>query len=71
MGCGALACAILVANNLRDIPTDTVSGKRTLTKLEADQVKKRLKALGGARLPIPKGVDPMRARPDRKAMRGR
>ncbi|MDO7868609.1 1,4-dihydroxy-2-naphthoate polyprenyltransferase [Nocardioides jiangxiensis] len=27
---GALACAILVANNLRDIPTDTVSGKMTL-----------------------------------------
>jgi len=27
---GALACAILVANNLRDIPTDTVAGKRTL-----------------------------------------
>ncbi|WP_166848525.1 DUF4191 domain-containing protein [Isoptericola sp. BMS4] len=45
--------------------------KRTLTKPEADQVRKRLKALGGARLPIPKGVDPMRARPDRKGMRGR
>ena len=30
VGVGALACAILVANNLRDIPTDTVSGKRTL-----------------------------------------
>ena len=30
IGIGALACAILVANNLRDIPTDTVSGKRTL-----------------------------------------
>ncbi|MEZ0577845.1 1,4-dihydroxy-2-naphthoate polyprenyltransferase [Nocardioides sp. MH1] len=29
-GVGALACAILVANNLRDIPTDTVSGKITL-----------------------------------------
>ncbi|MCX6400373.1 MAG: 1,4-dihydroxy-2-naphthoate polyprenyltransferase [Propionibacteriales bacterium] len=29
-GVGALACAILVANNLRDIPTDTVSGKMTL-----------------------------------------
>jgi 1,4-dihydroxy-2-naphthoate octaprenyltransferase len=29
-GVGALACAILVANNLRDIPTDTVSGKVTL-----------------------------------------
>lgn len=27
---GAIACALLVANNLRDIPTDTVSGKRTL-----------------------------------------
>lgn len=30
VGCGALACAILVANNLRDIPTDEVTGKRTL-----------------------------------------
>ena len=27
---GAIACAILVANNLRDIPGDSVSGKRTL-----------------------------------------
>ena len=27
---GLLACAILLANNLRDIPTDTVTGKRTL-----------------------------------------
>ncbi|ROR89504.1 1,4-dihydroxy-2-naphthoate polyprenyltransferase [Nocardioides aurantiacus] len=30
IGIGALACAILVANNLRDIPTDRVAGKRTL-----------------------------------------
>jgi 1,4-dihydroxy-2-naphthoate octaprenyltransferase len=30
IGIGALACAILVANNLRDIPSDTESGKRTL-----------------------------------------
>jgi 1,4-dihydroxy-2-naphthoate octaprenyltransferase len=29
-GIGALACAILVANNLRDIPTDREAGKRTL-----------------------------------------
>ena len=29
-GIGALACAILVANNLRDIPTDQVAGKMTL-----------------------------------------
>ena len=27
---GALACAILVTNNLRDIPTDRLAGKRTL-----------------------------------------
>ena len=30
IGVGALACAILVANNLRDIPTDTEAGKHTL-----------------------------------------
>ncbi len=30
VGVGSLACAILVVNNLRDIPTDTVVGKRTL-----------------------------------------
>jgi 1,4-dihydroxy-2-naphthoate octaprenyltransferase len=30
VGVGALACAILVANNLRDIPTDRVAGKLTL-----------------------------------------
>ncbi len=30
VGVGAFACAILVANNLRDIPTDALVGKRTL-----------------------------------------
>ncbi|MBA2739328.1 MAG: 1,4-dihydroxy-2-naphthoate polyprenyltransferase, partial [Nocardioidaceae bacterium] len=30
VGVGALACAILVANNLRDQPTDRSAGKRTL-----------------------------------------
>jgi 1,4-dihydroxy-2-naphthoate octaprenyltransferase len=30
IGIGAIACALLVANNLRDIPTDSVTGKRTL-----------------------------------------
>ncbi len=30
VGVGALACALLVVNNLRDIPTDTRAGKRTL-----------------------------------------
>jgi 1,4-dihydroxy-2-naphthoate octaprenyltransferase len=30
VGVGALAVALLVANNLRDIPTDAAAGKRTL-----------------------------------------
>ena len=29
-GAGCLACALLVVNNLRDIPSDTLAGKRTL-----------------------------------------
>ena len=45
--------------------------KPKLTKPEAAEVGKRLRALGAVRLPIPKGVDPMRARPDRKGIRGR
>ncbi|GAA3535356.1 1,4-dihydroxy-2-naphthoate octaprenyltransferase [Aeromicrobium flavum] len=36
IGVGALACAILVANNLRDIPTDTETGKRTLAVVLGD-----------------------------------
>jgi 1,4-dihydroxy-2-naphthoate octaprenyltransferase len=30
VGIGVLACALLVANNLRDVPTDAVAGKQTL-----------------------------------------
>jgi 1,4-dihydroxy-2-naphthoate octaprenyltransferase len=33
---GLLACALLVINNLRDIPSDTVAGKRTLAVLLGD-----------------------------------
>ncbi len=36
-GVGALACAILVANNLRDVPTDTEAGKRTLAVLLGEE----------------------------------
>ncbi|MGZ5415912.1 MAG: 1,4-dihydroxy-2-naphthoate polyprenyltransferase [Nocardioides sp.] len=36
-GVGALACAILVANNLRDIPTDREVGKRTLAVVLGDE----------------------------------
>ena len=40
VGIGALACAILVVNNLRDIPTDAATGKRTLAvSLGADRTR--------------------------------
>ncbi|MDN5751540.1 MAG: 1,4-dihydroxy-2-naphthoate polyprenyltransferase, partial [Pseudonocardia sp.] len=42
LGVGMLACAVLVANNLRDIPTDTTSGKRTLAVLLGDTDTRRL-----------------------------
>ncbi|MFZ8998818.1 MAG: 1,4-dihydroxy-2-naphthoate polyprenyltransferase [Ilumatobacteraceae bacterium] len=37
IGVGALACALLVVNNLRDIPTDEVAGKRTLAVRMGDR----------------------------------
>jgi len=45
--------------------------KPVMTKDEMSQVQRRLRAIGGIRMPVPKGVDPLRARPDRKASRGR
>lgn len=39
---GFLACAILVTNNLRDIPGDTVAGKRTLAVRVGDSGTRRL-----------------------------
>lgn len=42
VGVGLLACAVLVANNLRDIPTDTVAGKRTLAVVLGDTDTRRL-----------------------------
>ncbi|MBM7050726.1 DUF4191 domain-containing protein [Rothia sp. ZJ932] len=45
--------------------------EKKLTQQEVHAINNRLTSLGGMNLPMPKGVDPMRARPDRKAMRGR
>jgi hypothetical protein len=44
---------------------------KVLDKREREAVGARMRALGGTRLPIPKGIDPSRARPSRKAVRGR
>jgi F0F1-type ATP synthase assembly protein I len=44
--------------------------KAELSKVEVNAVSKRISSLGN-RLPIPKGIDPTRARPDRRAARGR
>lgn len=46
-------------------------GKTALSKNERAVVSNRLRAMGGANLPVPKGVDPVRVRPDRKALRGK
>ena len=56
---------------LRKLPRTVQRMKPTLTKQEVAEVTKRLAALGGVRPPIPKGIDPFRARPDRKGARGR
>jgi hypothetical protein len=56
---------------LRKIPRTITKLKPALSKGEVSEVSKRLRALGAARPPIPKGVDPLRVRPDRRATRGR
>jgi 1,4-dihydroxy-2-naphthoate octaprenyltransferase len=49
---GLLACGLLVANNLRDIPTDTATGKRTLAVVLGDRWTRILYAACAA-LPYP------------------
>lgn len=56
---------------LRKVGRTVMKIKPALTKQEVAVVNKRIKSLGGMRPPIPKGIDPMRARPDRKSFRGR
>ena len=68
--------AIQVGNAEGQVPLSKLARKvqrlrPELNKQATAEVTKRLKALGGARLPVPKGIDPMRMRPDRKGMRGR
>ena len=55
---------------LRNVAKAMNKLKGELTKTEVAAVNKRIGSLG-PRLPIPKGIDPTRVRPDRRAMRGR
>jgi hypothetical protein len=44
---------------------------RALDKAALGEVNRRIQSIGGMKLPLPKGIDPFKARPDRKALRGR
>lgn len=66
----------VVGDGEDQVPVKKLSSRLTrmrpvLTKAETAVVNKRLKSLGGMKPPIPKGIDPTRARMDRKAMRGK
>ena len=45
--------------------------RKGLSSADAQTVRARLRAMGGPQLAVPKGMDPTKARADRKAMRGR
>jgi len=45
--------------------------RKGLSAADQQAVRARLRALGGPQIPIPKGIDPNRARADRKGLRGR
>ena len=65
-----------VGNGEDEVPINKLASKvqrlrPQITKDEMSVVNKRLKALGGMKAPLPKGIDPTRARMDRKALRGK
>jgi hypothetical protein len=73
---GVPVTTLRVGNAEGEIPLNKIANKvqrlkPQITKDEMVLVNKRLKSLGGMRAPLPKGVDPTRARMDRKALRGR
>jgi len=66
----------VVGDGEGEVKVSKISSKLTrmrpvLTKDEASVVNKRLKSLGGLRTGVPAGMDPTRARVDRKATRGK
>lgn len=73
---GVPVTTLIVGSGEGQIPLTKIASKvqrlkPMITKDEMAVVNKRLKSLGGIRPPIPQGVDPTRARMDRKALRGK
>ncbi|GAB3870507.1 DUF4191 domain-containing protein [Terrabacter terrigena] len=73
---GVPVTTLRVGNGENEVPLPKLASKvqrlkPQITKDEMAMVNKRLKALGGLRAPLPPGVDPTRARMDRKALRGK
>ncbi|GGH56612.1 DUF4191 domain-containing protein [Rothia aerolata] len=56
---------------LKQITKEMNKLPKSLTQQEVHQVNNRISTLGNNMLGVPKGIDPTRMRPDRKAMRGR
>ena len=56
---------------LRKLRGVVLKKRPKLTKTEVIEISRRLRALGAVKPPIPKGIDPTRMRPDRRASRGR
>jgi hypothetical protein len=73
---GVPVTTMRVGNGDDEVPLPKLASKvqrlkPAITKDEMALVNKRLKSLGGLRAPVPPGVDPTRARMDRKSLRGR
>jgi hypothetical protein len=56
---------------LRKLARHVQKLRPAMDKQAVAEITKRLTSLGAAKLPVPKGIDPFKARPDRKGMRGR
>jgi len=55
---------------LKDLQRELRKLKNILTPEEVPQVSARINALRSGEPPIPKGIDPLRAKPSRRALRG-
>lgn len=67
---------ISVGNGEGQVPLIKLQGAmkklpKQITNHEVNAVAQRIEAVKVNKMPIPKGIDPMKARPDRKGMRGR